>query len=353
MSTNHSPLEQPSRRAVKSLEDQPLKHVAVPLEHSSWGHQFAAGWLGRFRQRASDTLDAPNTPGTADAVQDVPYARDWTVFKALLRNPAALSGATLLLALIVIALLAGTLYPGDPLDIVAQPMLPPGQDPQYWLGTDSLGRNVLAELVHGSRASLAIGATAALIGVVIGTLIGALAGYFGGWVDDVLMRVTELFQTTPSFLFVIVIVSIGHPSMSIISLAIGVTSWPTITRLVRAEFRALGQSDFVMAARSLGFGHARIIWREMLPNALPPIIVTTSVMLATAILMESALSFLGMGDPNVVSWGSMIGDGRDMLRTAWYLTALPGGALVLTVLALNLLGDGLNDALNPRLNERS
>jgi peptide/nickel transport system permease protein len=184
-------------------------------------------------------------------------------------------------------------------------------------------------------------------------LIGALAGYFGGWTDDILMRITEFFQTTPSFLFVIVIVTIGHPSMTIISLAIGVTSWPTITRLVRAEFRALNQSDFVMAARSLGFGHARIIWREMLPNALPPIIVTTSVMLATAILMESALSFLGMGDPNVVSWGSMIGDGRDMLRTAWYLTALPGGALVLTVLALNLLGDALNDALNPRLNERS
>jgi peptide/nickel transport system permease protein len=349
MSSNHSPLERSSSRVVNPLAEPPLKRTAVPLERSRWGRQFAAAWLGRFTRRPAVATGNANA---ADAVAETPDSRDRPVFKAILRNRSALSGAALLLALVVVALLAGTLYPGDPLDIVAQPLLAPGQDPQYWLGTDSLGRNVLAELVHGSRASLAIGATAALIGVAIGTLIGALAGYFGGWVDDSLMRVTELFQTTPSFLFVIVIVSIGHPSMTTIALAIGVTSWPTITRLVRAEFRALGQSDFVMAARSLGFGHARIIWREMLPNALPPIIVTTSVMLATAILMESALSFLGMGDPNVVSWGSMIGDGREMLRTALYLTALPGGALVLTVLALNLLGDGLNDALNPRLNER-
>jgi peptide/nickel transport system permease protein len=346
MSSNHSHLERPHGSAVNPRVEPAVKQAVRPLEHSTWGRQFAASWLGRFTRRVNDR-------DPVEAAADVLVPRDRPVLKALLRNPSVLTGAALLLALVVVALLAGTLFPGDPLDIVAQPMLTPGQDPQYWLGTDSLGRNVLAELAHGSRASLAIGATAALIGVVIGTLIGALAGYFGGWVDDILMRVTELFQTTPSFLFVVVIVSIGHPSITVISLAIGVTSWPTITRLVRAEFRALAQSDFVMAARSLGFGHARIIWREMLPNALPPIIVTTSVMVATAILMESALSFLGMGDPNVVSWGSMIGDGREMLRTAWYLTALPGGALVLTVLALNLLGDGLNDALNPRMNERS
>jgi peptide/nickel transport system permease protein len=349
MSSNHSPLEQPGGSVVDSLAEQPLKQTVSSHARNSWGRQFAEGWLGRFKRRS---LEPRNAAQSADASTDSTPSRDWPALRALVRNPAAMSGAVLLLALVVVALLAGKLFPGDPLDIVAQPMLTPGQDPQYWLGTDSLGRNVLAELAHGSRASLAIGATAAFVGVLIGTLMGALAGYFGGWVDDMLMRVTELFQTTPSFLFVIVIVSIGHPSMTQIALAIGLTSWPTITRLVRAEFRALNQSDFVMAARSLGFGHTRIIWREMLPNALPPIIVTTSVMLATAILMESALSFLGMGDPNVVSWGSMIGDGRDMLRTAPYLTALPGAALVLTVLALNLLGDGLNDALNPRLNER-
>lgn len=341
MSSNHSSLEQAESAPAHSGANRILRDTVTTPEASSARRTVFTAWLLRSGRKRREPV-----PGQSEAP-------GWPVLKALARNPAALSGALLLLALILLAFFAGTFFPGDPLDIVAQPMLTPGQDPQYWLGTDSLGRNVLAELAHGSRASLAIGVTAALIGVVIGTLIGALAGYFGGWVDDILMRVTELFQTTPSFLFVIVIVSIGHPSMTVISLAIGVTSWPTITRLVRAEFRSLAQSDFVMAARSLGFGHARIIWREMLPNALPPIIVTTSVMVATAILMESALSFLGMGDPNVVSWGSMIGDGREMLRTSWYLTALPGGALVLTVLALNLLGDGLNDALNPRLAERS
>jgi peptide/nickel transport system permease protein len=333
MSSDHPPVTRPEPQIARPSHDP-----STLTPRSGGWHQFAAAWLGR--------AGTETTPGES-------RSSDWPTVRALLRNPAALSGMALLVALLLVAVLAGTLFPGDPLDMVGQPLLAPGQDPQFWLGTDSLGRDVLAELAHGSRASLLIGTTAALIGVVIGTLAGALAGYFGGWVDDLLMRVTELFQTTPSFLFVIVIVSITRPSMTTISLAIGVTSWPTIARLVRAEFRSLGQSDFVMAARSLGFGHARIIWREMLPNALPPIIVSASVMVATAILMESALSFLGMGDPNRVSWGSMIGDGRELLRTAWYLTALPGAALVLTVLALNLLGDGLNDALNPRLNERS
>jgi peptide/nickel transport system permease protein len=341
MSSDHSPINRPEGNPIAPNVTRSSRDTSALTERDGWWRQFARAWLGGLGRAANATA-----PAETDA-------HGWPTARALLRNPSAVSGAILLVALLLVALFAGRLFPGDPLDIVGQPLLAPGQDPQFWLGTDSLGRDVLAELAHGSRASLMIGTTAALIGVVIGTLVGALAGYFGGWTDDILMRITELFQTTPSFLFVIVIVSITRPSMTTISLAIGITSWPTITRLVRAEFRSLGQSDFVMAARSFGFGHARIIWREMLPNALPPIIVTTSVMVATAILMESALSFLGMGDPNRVSWGSMIGDGREMLRTAWYLTALPGGALVLTVLALNLLGDGLNDALNPRLNERS
>jgi peptide/nickel transport system permease protein len=185
------------------------------------------------------------------------------------------------------------------------------------------------------------------------TLVGAMGGFFGGVIDDLLVRVTELFQTVPSFLLVIVIVAIGRPNVTVIALAIGSASWPTVARIVRAEFRRLRSSDFVLAARSQGFSDARIIFGEILPNALPPVIVTASVMVASAILIESSLSFLGMGDPNVVTWGGMIGAGRDSLRTAWYLTAVPGAAIVLAVLALNLLGDGLNDALNPRMRERS
>jgi peptide/nickel transport system permease protein len=275
-----------------------------------------------------------------------------TALRRLARHPMAVIGALILLAISALALSANFLYPGDPLDMVAAPLIPPFTDAHYWLGTDALGRDVTAGIVHGSQASLMIGATAALIGVSIGTLVGAVAGYFGGWVDALLVRVTEIFQTTPAFLFVIVIVTIASPSMYTISLAIGVTSWPTVARLVRAEFRALVHSEFVAAAKALGYKPARIIFYEILPNALPPIIVTASVMVASAILMESALSFLGQGDPNRISWGTMIGTGREMLRTAPSLTILPGTALVLAILALNLLGDGLNEAFNPRLRER-
>jgi len=258
----------------------------------------------------------------------------------------------LLLSMGLLAVLAPWLYPGDPLDMVASPLLWPGQDAAFPLGSDSLGRNVAAGLAHGAQVSLLVGGVAALVSLLIGSVIGAAAGYFGGWVDAALMRLTVLFQTVPSFLLVVVIVAIGQPTLPVIVLAIGLASWPVIARLVRAEFRSLREAEFVLAARSQGFGNLRIIVQEILPNALPPVIVTASVLVASAILIESALSFLGMGDPNVVSWGSMIGDGRELLRTAWYLTALPGSAIVLTVLALNLLGDGLNDALNPRLRKR-
>lgn len=272
---------------------------------------------------------------------------------AFLRNPSGMAGFLMLLAVLVMAFLAPLIYPGDPLDMVAQPFLWPGQDPQFPLGTDSLGRDVAAGIVHGSQVSLQIGFSAVLVSLAIGTVVGALAGYFGGTIDDVLVHITELFQTFPTFLLVVVLVAIGNPSIGLISSAIGIASWPTIARLVRAEFRSLRASDFVLAARSQGFSSLRIIFQEMLPNAMPSIIVTTSVMVASSILIESALAFLGFGDPNRVSWGSMIGAGRESLRTAWFLTALPGGALVLTVLSLNLVGDALNDALNPRLRRRA
>ena len=272
--------------------------------------------------------------------------------RAFLRNPSAVAGVVLLAVVALTALAAPLLFPGDPLDMVATPLLWPGQEAAFPLGSDSLGRNVAAGIAHGARVSLAVGVVAAVLNLAIGILVGATAGYCGGRIDDLLVRITELFQTVPSFLLVIVVVAIGQPSVPVIVLAIGLASWPVIARLVRAEFRSLREQEFVLAARSQGFGHLRIVLQEMLPNALPPVIVTSSVLVASAILIESALSFLGMGDPNAVSWGSMIGEGRELLRTAWYLTALPGAAIVATVLALNLVGDGLNDALNPRLRGR-
>ncbi len=271
--------------------------------------------------------------------------------KVFLSNPTALFGVLFLVATALAALLAPVFYPGDPMEMVARPFLWPGQNPSYPFGTDSMGRDVLAGILHGARISLTVGIAATALGLSAGITIGAMAGYFGGLVDDILVKIIEIFQTIPSFVLLVVLVAIAQPTTSTVTIAIAIVSWPTVARLTRAEFRSIREKDYVLAARSLGFGHARIIFREILPNALPPLIVTSSVMVASAILMESALSFMGLGDPNRVSWGSMIGAGRDVIRTAWYLTALPGLAIVFTVLALNLLGDGLNDALNPRFSE--
>ncbi len=272
--------------------------------------------------------------------------------RQFVRNPAGLAGLVILLLTVAMAVVAPWLFPGDPLDMVASPLLAPFSDAAWPLGTDAMGRYLAAGIFHGARVSLLIGLGATLIGLLLGTLVGSLSGYFGGSVDYLLMRITTLFQTMPAFLLVIIILAISTPTVTLITLSIGATTWPTIARLVRAEFRTLRGSDFVLAARCQGFSSAHIIFREMLPNALPAIVVTSSVMVASAILMEAALSFLGLGDPNVVSWGFLIGSGREMLRTAWYLTAEPGVALVVTLLGLNLLGDALNDAFNPRLSDQ-
>jgi peptide/nickel transport system permease protein len=289
--------------------------------------------------------DRDVTPG---ASSEFGAAAGRRAVRALLRNPAGMISLAFLVAAALLALAAPRLFPDDPLSMVARPFLWPGQNPAYPLGTDSLGRDVAAGLAWGARISLVVGFAAMLLGVTIGLAVGATAGYFGGWIDDLLVKFIEIFQTAPSFILLVVLVAIAQPSVFTVIGAIAAVNWPVIARLARAEFRSLREKDFVTAARGLGFGHVRIILTEILPNALPPIIVTSSVLVATAILMESALSFLGLGDPNVVSWGSMIGAGRELLRTAWYLSAIPGVAIVLTVLALNLLGDALNDALNPR-----
>jgi peptide/nickel transport system permease protein len=267
---------------------------------------------------------------------------------AFLRNPTAVVGILFLAFVGVVSLAAPWLYPEDPLSLVARPFLWPGQNPSFPLGTDSLGRDVAAGLVWGGRISLTVGLSATLVGVTFGIVVGSTAGYFGGRVDNALVRLVEIFQTLPSFLLLVVLVAIAQPTVETVTLAIAVVTWPTVARLVRAEFRSLRERDFVTAARALGYGHLRIVILEILPNALPPIIVTASVLVATAILMESALSFMGLGDPNLVSWGSMIGSSRELLRSAWYLSAIPGIAIVCTVLAINLIGDGLNDAFNPR-----
>ena len=263
------------------------------------------------------------------------------------RSRSGVLGLVILAGVVAVAALAPALYPGSPFRRVDRPFSPPFE--RHLLGTDVLGRDVAAGIAHGARTSLTIAVLATTAAVLVGVVMGGLAGYYGGRIDDVLMRATEFFQTIPTFLFSIVLVAILAPSVWSIIFAIAVVNWPTVARLVRGEFLAMRGREFVQACVCLGMTDGRVIFRHILPNCLSPIIVTGSLIVATAILIESALSFLGLGDPNVMSWGFMIGAGRTFLRSAWWLCTLPGIAILLTVLAINLVGEGLNDTLNPRL----
>lgn len=273
----------------------------------------------------------------------------WRRFR---RNRSSVVGLALLLAVAALAIVGPLLYRVDPWAMLGRPFLWPGASPARPLGTDNMGRDILAGLVEGARVSFLIGLAAAGTAVGIGTTVGALAGYFGGRVDDLLMRLTEVFQTMPNILFVIVLVAIFQPSIAMIVVAIAVASWPPVARVVRGQFLSLREREFVQSCMVIGMSEARIILTQILPNCLAPVIVLASILVATAILLEAALAFLGLGDPNVMSWGTMIGNGRSSLRTAWHLSAIPGIAIVVTVLGLNLVGEGLNDALNPRLRHR-
>lgn len=270
----------------------------------------------------------------------------------LWRNWTLGIGVLLLLLVFAMAVSAGWLFPGDPYDMVGPALSWPGAYEGMWLGTDSLGRDIAAGIFYGARVSLLVGFVSAAVAVVVGSVVGAFAGYYGGAIDTVLMRITELFQTIPQFMLAIVLIAIMGPSIETIIIALGAVSWPTVARLVRGEFLVLRERAFVQSCVVVGMSDMRIIFTQILPNALSVISVMSTILVATAILMESALSFLGFGDPNVITWGTMIGMGRDQLRDAWYIIAIPGGALLLTALALNLVGEGLNDALNPWLKKR-
>ena len=268
------------------------------------------------------------------------------------RNRSAVIGLIILAFVIFIAATAGLWYPDDPFKLVGRAMSAPGEN-GFLFGSDTLGRDVAAGMAHGARVSLLIGLLATSVAVTLGVILGAFAGYYGGWIDDIIMRVTEMFQTIPSFIFAILIVAIMKPSIDSVIIAIAVVSWPAVARLVRGEFMSMRNREFVQACHIIGMSDFRIMLREILPNCLSPIIVTGSLMVATAILIESGLAFLGLGDPNIISWGFQIGAGRTVLRSAWWVCTFPGIAIMLTVLAINLVGEGLNDALNPRLRERT
>jgi peptide/nickel transport system permease protein len=281
----------------------------------------------------------------SDLLLTRPASRLW---QRVIQAPSLSVGALLLLAICVLALGAPYLTHNDPLDMVGTPFTWPGTDRAFPLGTDMMGRDMFSGIAYGARVSLEIGVAAGVLATLAGLLIGAVAGFYGGLVDDVLMRITELFQTMPALLFTIVMVVVLHPSVATIVLGVALTSWPQVARLVRAEALRVSRAEFVQAAIVVGMSRPRIVFTHVLPNVATTAIVMFSILAGNAILTEAVLSFLGLGDPNVITWGSMIGSGREALQTAWYMTALPGCAVLVTVLSLNLIGNGLNDLANPR-----
>ena len=287
----------------------------------------------------------------ASAAARPPARQSWQALRVFARNPSAVAGVLLLAVILAVTIFGPMAMQADPFEIAGAPMSPPGED--ALLGTDYLGRDVLTGMVYGGRATLLVGVVAAVLSMAIGLTVGALAGYYGGWIDETLMRITEFFQVLPTLLFAMVLVTLFSPSLATIAVAIGVVSWTGTARLARGEFLRLKRREYVLAERVIGAGDARIIWRVILPNALAPLIVSATLAIGMAILFEAGLSFLGLGDPNIMSWGLMIGSNRLYILTAWWAVTLPGAAIFLTVLAVSLIGDGLNDALNPNSRGRA
>lgn len=277
-----------------------------------------------------------------------PMGEAWYMFR---RNRGALFGLTLLIAIIAVSIFGPMIYDTDPFRPVTRPRLSPS-DSDLLLGSDYLGRDIWAGLLVGGRVTLLMGLAAGFITVTIGLIIGALSGYYGGMVESALMRFTELFQVLPAILFAMIIVLSWGPTVKNLIIAISIVIWPQTARLARAEFLRLRNLEYVKAARAMGAGDLRIMTRIILPNAAPPLIVSATLIVAAAILFEASLSFLGLGDPNTMTWGLMLGNNRDWILKTWWAVTFPGLAIFLTVLAISLVGDGLQDAFNPKLRER-
>jgi peptide/nickel transport system permease protein len=269
--------------------------------------------------------------------------------RRFLGNRLALIGGSVILILVLIALLAPRIAPHDPLH---QDLLSRLQSPSsnHWFGTDDLGRDVLSRILWGTRVSLTVGTLAVLISVVIGTLVGLTAGYLGGWWDSFLMRTVDILLCFPVIFLILMAVAFLEPSINNVMIIIGLTSWMGLSRLVRGEVLSLKERDFIQAARALGVPLWRILTVHLLPNVISPIIVSATLGVGSAILTEAALSFLGLGvQPPMPSWGNILTIGKDYIYLAWWLSLFPGLAILITVLAFNLVGEGLRDILDPRL----
>lgn len=277
--------------------------------------------------------------------------REGIFWRQLRRNHLAMAGGVVVLLLGLAALFAPVLAPYDPAAYdVKQILLAPS--PAHWFGTDQLGRDVLSRMLFGARISMSVGFVSVGIAVVIGTLVGTLAAYYGGRTDELLMRFVDLMLNFPRFFLLLTLIAFLRPSIFVIMAVIGLTGWMGLARLVRGEILSLKEREFVLSARALGGRDRRIMFRHILPNALVPILVSATLGVAGAILAESGLSFLGLGvQPPTPSWGNILIDGKANIEIAWWLSVFPGMAILVTVLAYNLLGEGLRDALDPRLRQ--
>ena len=274
-------------------------------------------------------------------------ARQWR--PAWRRSPLTVAGVILIALLALLAVAAPLLAPADPLKQVLSTRLNP-PSAAHWLGTDQLGRDVLSRMLYGARISLLIGTVVVGLAASIGTLVGLVAGYAGGWLDEGLMRLTDVFFAFPALILAMAISGALGPSLTNAMIAIAVVTWPVYARLVRAQVLAVREREFVEAARGLGASAERIVWNHILPNTLAPILVQASFDMGGAILSAAGLSFIGFGaQPPTAEWGVMISEGRNYIVTQPWLSLFPGLAILLTVAAFNLIGDGLRDALDPRL----
>jgi peptide/nickel transport system permease protein len=271
----------------------------------------------------------------------------WQQFR---RNRAAELSLYLIIGFVLAATLAYQLSPYDPFALGDDTLIAPRGD--HWMGTDDLGRDTLSRVIHGSRVPLLVGFLATAASMALGILIGALSGYFGGRTDIVLMRVTEYVLVVPRFFLALLVIAMLGTGIGKIILVIGVLGWPEVARVVRAQFLTFREREFVVAARAIGASHAKVIFREILPNAIPPAVVVASILVARAILLEAGLSFLGLGDPNLISWGSLLSEAQERIGASVWLALFPGLAISLLVLCINLFGDGINDVLNPKLRKK-
>ena len=275
------------------------------------------------------------------------------VWRRLKRNKMAVLGLIILIILVLLAVFADVIANYDNV-VIKQNLAHRLQGPSaaHWLGTDEFGRDIFARLVHGTRVSLQVGIVAVGISIVIGGILGAVAGYYGGKLDNTIMRIMDIFLAVPSILLAIAIVSALGPSIINLMLAISISSVPSYARIVRASVLSIRDQEFIEAAKAIGASNTRIIFRHIIPNSLAPVIVQATLGVASAIISTAGLSFIGLGiQPPAPEWGSMLSGGRQYLRYAWWVTTFPGVAIMITILSLNLLGDGLRDALDPRLKQ--